>query len=52
MWIILGIIGSIIMVVIEWMAVTDIGYWWSVVPTVVGIIFQLGIAEVIFGIFD
>ncbi len=52
MWVVLGVIGSIVMVVLEAIHTTDIGYWWAAVPTVLGILFQIGLADLIFGIFD
>jgi hypothetical protein len=52
MWVILGVIGSIAMAVIEATGMTDIGYLWSLAPTVVGIVLQIGGAEIIEGIFD
>lgn len=45
MFIILGLIGSIIMVVLEATSITDIGYWWSIIPLVVGVILQLCLAS-------
>lgn len=51
MWIILGLIGSVVMVVLEATHVTDISYWWSAVPLVIGIMAQLGLDE-IFSIFE
>jgi len=41
MWVVLGVIGSIAMVTIEAMAVTDIGYWWAALPIIVGIVLQI-----------
>lgn len=52
MWIILGLIGSVVMVVLKATSVTDISYWWSVVPLIVGILIETGIAEIIGSFFD
>ena len=51
MWFVLGLIGSVIMVVLEATQVTDIGYWWSLVPVVVGLLMQIGVADLLDGLF-
>ena len=52
MWFILGSIGSIAMVGLEAFAVTDIGYWWSILPVAIGIVLQLGLGDILGAIFD
>lgn len=40
MFFLLGVLGSLTMVGLEFYNTTNIGYWWSLTPFVVGIIVQ------------